>query len=245
MILVNGHILKPTMFPDKTSQIWHLPIECEGGHASFTWIFENEAELFHLAQARILFDTADLTMNYLPYARQDKAPSNDACFALGVFADLINGLNFELVRAFDPHSEAPQALINNFKPIWPQDAVAKAAQRSESDIFCFPDAGALKKYTQVLQNLPYPHIYGAKIRDQATGFITDYQLSGECKDRKVLIVDDICDGGATFVILAKILKERGAKQVALYVSHGLFSKGVQVLKDAGIDRIFTQKGEIK
>jgi ribose-phosphate pyrophosphokinase len=43
--------------------------------------------------------------------------------------------------------------------------------------------------------------------------------------KTVLIIDDICDGGKTFLELGKKLKELGAKSVLLHVTHGIFSKG--------------------
>jgi ribose-phosphate pyrophosphokinase len=46
----------------------------------------------------------------------------------------------------------------------------------------------------------------------------------------LIILDDICDGGQTFVELAKHLKAQGAKAIYLYITHGIFSKGLSVLK---------------
>jgi len=59
----------------------------------------------------------------------------------------------------------------------------------------------------------------------------------------VLIVDDICDGGMTFKLLARDLLAAGAKEVHPYVTHGIFSKGLDTLKESGIGRFFTYKGE--
>lgn len=54
-----------------------------------------------------------------------------------------------------------------------------------------------------------------------------------------VIVDDLCDGGATFIECAKILKKKGIERIILLVSHGLFTKGVSHLLDNGIDFIIT------
>ena len=58
------------------------------------------------------------------------------------------------------------------------------------------------------------------------------------------MVDDLCDGGATFILLAKELLSKGAKEVHLFVSHGIFSRGLGVLFDAGIKRVFVKDGEM-
>lgn len=52
-----------------------------------------------------------------------------------------------------------------------------------------------------------------------------------------LIVDDLCDGGATFLALATKLREYGAEKVYLYVTHGIFSKKYEELKKV-IDHIY-------
>lgn len=66
-------------------------------------------------------------------------------------------------------------------------------------------------------------------------------------DKTVMILDDICDGGRTFIEAVKHLREAGAKRVELYVTHGIFSKGVENLLDNGIDHIYTTNslGEAK
>jgi len=59
-------------------------------------------------------------------------------------------------------------------------------------------------------------------------------------------VDDICDGGRTFIESAGLLREAYPEaDIHLYVSHGIFSKGTDVLFDAGIKTIHTIKGEVK
>ena len=65
----------------------------------------------------------------------------------------------------------------------------------------------------------------------------------DIQNKTILIIDDICDGGMTFKLTAERLKELGAKEVHLYVTHGIFSKGLETLRESGIDRIFTRKGE--
>jgi ribose-phosphate pyrophosphokinase len=52
-------------------------------------------------------------------------------------------------------------------------------------------------------------------------------------------VDDLCDGGATFIGAAKCLRDAGAKFVGLVVPHGIFSRGVSHVLDNGIDHIHT------
>lgn len=62
-------------------------------------------------------------------------------------------------------------------------------------------------------------------------------LSLEKKD--ILIVDDICDGGATFIELAKIIKPMNPSSLTLFVTHGIFRNGTDSLYEAGFDRVIT------
>ena len=83
-----------------------------------------------------------------------------------------------------------------------------------------------------LRNINTGEIRGTKVH--STGF-----LNHDC-----VIVDDICDGGRTFIEIAKVLKQKGAGKIKLYVTHGIFSKGLDVF-DGLIDEIYTMKGRVK
>jgi len=248
MLKLNRTKVNVTIFPDRTSQVWQLDPDIpfkDGWNAELEWDFESEDEFMHLAQLVSLLKQRNahkitLNMKYLPYGRQDKEISNDATFALHTFAKLLNSLDLDEVTCLDPHSNVAEKLIAGFRPYYPKLKLLHGFYVTESDIFCYPDAGAKSKYSEIFEN---PYIYGNKVRDQETGWITSFELVGDPKDKKVYIVDDICDGGMTFKILTKSLLEQGAKEVNLFVTHGLFSKGLKTLTDAGINRIFTSKGE--
>lgn len=260
MITVNGHKLEPTIFPDKTSQVWNLP-ERLINQRSFkvVWEFESEGEFMHLAQLKMLLDshhilkhgsaaTIDLHIPYLPYARQDKAIKNDQCFAVNTLDYLLGKLEFSMVSAMDPHSMSLSTM--NFRPLWPTEQIIWTKQAVGAEWLCFPDRGARERYGKALG---WPTaLVAEKRRDQATGEILGIEYSEkeiplllEHHGDTCLIVDDICDGGGTFIQLAHKLTKDGVKNIHLYVSHGLFTKGTEVLRDAGIKRIFTHTGEIQ
>ena len=52
-----------------------------------------------------------------------------------------------------------------------------------------------------------------------------------------VIVDDLCDGGGTFIGIAKDLRERGARRVFLIVTHAIFSKGLEPFRGL-LDRVY-------
>jgi len=93
-----------------------------------------------------------------------------------------------------------------------------------------PDAGSEKRAAGVAKLLNIPIVNGYKTRDISTGAITGFghNYDSSLYGKDLLIVDDICDGGGTFIGLGNSLKEAGA-EVSLYVTHGLFSKGFVAL----------------
>lgn len=252
MITVNGTPVNTTIFPDNTSQVWKVSqLEIPNTNwVHITWVYSHEGEFMQLAQLKQLLDRkgfgAALRIKYLPYGRQDKEVSNEATFALRTFADLLNTLGFEEIIIMDPHSTIATDLIVNSRAEYPHSQIKEILLSTTTTLACYPDKGALSKYIEVYkEEIGSAYAYGEKVRDQLTGNITHYTLIGgdKVKGSSVLIVDDICDGGMTFKILAKDLLAAGATEVNLFVTHGIFSKGLRTLKESGINRIFTQDGE--
>lgn len=184
----------------------------------------------------------DLEMPYIPYARQDRVMTEGEALSIKVFADLINAQNYRVVSVWDPHSDVAPALLNNVtvrKPIVSMRNLPRTAF-NKSTIFISPDAGANKKVFDIARQLGIKEVVRAdKTRNVATGAITDTVIYGDVKDRDTFIVDDICDGGYTFIALGKALKKLGAAKVSLFVTHGIFSKGLDPLREA-IDCLYCE-----
>ncbi len=184
--------------------------------------------------------SVNLTYPYFPYARQDRVMNEDEPFSLKIFCDLLNSQNFESVTIYDPHSDVTPALLNNCEIInqWDIARMTLPQEYFDDCIFVSPDAGAYKKLSKLIAEDSRIAI-GVKNRD-SQGNITHTAVFSPTpiEGKKCVIVDDICDGGRTFIELAKALKLQGAKSVILYVTHGIFSKGLDELKKH-IDRIHT------
>lgn len=170
---------------------------------------------------------------YFPYARQDRVMRNEEAFSLKVFTDMVNALKFDEVIICDPHSDVTPALINNCRVI-PQEVLAQRAfitknyLADDSILFVAPDAGAFKKVSKLMPD-DKRIIIGTKNRDTSTGKITGTSVLSNVHmaGRTCVIVDDICDGGRTFIELAKVLKQKHeVERVVLYVTHGIFSQGL-------------------
>lgn len=248
MIELNGVKIEPTIFPDKTSQVWKIEESAFKPLNSIIWYFENESEVMHLCQLKFLLDTkglpANLYLPYLPYGRQDKKISNESTFALRVFADIIKSLQFEEISVLDAHSELFLELTGA-ENVYPLVEIETAIDAFKPDVIGYPDRGAARRYNYKIY---MDQVIGEKSRDPLTGRI-DYdgvhvEHGVDIKNKRVLTVDDLCDGGMTFILFTKLLKERGVGEVGLYTTHGIYSKGLDVLREAGITRIFNKEGEV-
>lgn len=256
MIKLNNLVIEPTIFPDKTSQVWNIPepvLNTDAFYHVIDWDFESEDELIHLHQLVSLLRCAYfrlpviLNISYLPYARQDKHVSNETTFALHSLGIILNSLRIDMINILDPHSHLGS--LNNAHIISPFMHVKYAFDQFKPDYFCFPDTKARYRYSDVKEMLrpDLPTLNFNKVRNQATGDITHMEIidSPSCvaEDKRVLIIDDICDGGWTFVLCADKLRKFGFKHIALYVTHGLFTKGFEALKTAGITEFYSKKGK--
>lgn len=184
----------------------------------------------------------DLILPYLPYARQDRWIVDDEPFSLKIYCDMINSLKFNSVKVWDCHSDVGMALLDNCWNI-PQWEIARKAipehyLNNKDVLFVSPDAGAYKKLSKLIPQ-DERIIIGVKKRDEKGNIIQTGTYSPQSLLNKTcVIVDDICDGGRTFIELANVLKSQGAKEVLLYVTHGIFSKGLEPLQEY-IDHVYT------
>lgn len=185
-----------------------------------------------------------LYMPYLPYARHDRPMHNFDSHALKVFCNLINSLNFTNIIIHDCHSDVGIGLLNNCVNVSQDRLLSDFSDNilkiNDIDYIIAPDNGAVKKASKIAEKFKLPLITCLKERDLATGHITKYRILDPIeKPGKALIVDDICDGGATFNILAKSLKkDTPITEISLYVTHGIFSKGLNELFE-NIDHIYS------
>lgn len=183
-------------------------------------------------------DPIHLDLSYIPFARQDRRTRNDESLSIKVFADILNKFKLDKVRVYDPHSDVSAALINNVEIVEQHVFAKMVAQYIKGiDTIVAPDAGAAKKAMRLAKELNLPLCQATKVRDTETGKLSGFRLL-DPNGKSCLIVDDICDGGGTFICLSKLLREAGAESIYLYVTHGLFTNGIDCVAEH-FDRIFT------
>lgn len=182
---------------------------------------------------------------YTPYFlgsrsdRQFEEGSNN--YLRDVICPIINSLNFESITILDPHSDVLEACLNNFRKK-PNSALVKFAlydlyediPSKQNFILISPDAGASKKIYKLAEQIDYKGdvITCSKDRDEK-GKLTKCVVPSIPSGKDIIIVDDICDGGATFINIAKEIRntEGFNNKICLIVTHGIFSKGFNELSE--------------
>lgn len=156
---------------------------------------------------------------YFPGARQDRRQPGEALSAK-VYANFVNNLGLDEVLIMDPHSPVITALLDNVRVI-PHATTAACAMRGV-DVLIAPDAGAVKRTEEVAALLDVPVIQATKKRDMSTGRLSGFEVAIPDKHVVYGIVDDICDGGGTFLGLAEATG-LPRENLRLFVTHGIFS----------------------
>jgi len=168
-----------------------------------------------------------------------------------IICPIINSLNFESITVLDPHSNVLEACLNNFKKVDNLKLVdffikdyTKLSRFSDyfnkedlnKFIIISPDAGANKKIFKIAEQISYKGdiITCTKSRDEngkLSHIKVPYDESLGTTNKDLIIIDDICDGGATFINIVKAIQESEMfyGKIYLIVTHGIFSKGFNEL----------------
>ena len=236
MIYLNNTLIENKRFPDNTSA---LKLESYNNNPRLTWLYDNDEEMFviytitkHLQNQGF---RVQLYMPYIPNARMDRVKNEEDVFTLKYFCEFINSLNFSSVDVLDPHSNVAVALLNKIHVrsienyVW--DALSNIMydvtggcqheDRMEMEknlILFYPDEGSVKRYSEIYQ---HEYAFGIKHREWETGKIASLEVVHECSliGKDILIIDDICSKGGTFMMAAQELKKLGARNIYLYVTH--------------------------
>lgn len=191
-----------------------------------------------------------LKLDYFPGARQDRVAVPGEALTVAVYADMINNMEFNSVTIVDPHSNVTPALIHNCIVKTNEELVIDAMEHAKVEknvVFFIPDAGAsLKARTLAAKimaesDLDITLIQCSKQRNVKTGKLTGFVCDWDVipLDAVHFVIDDICDGGGTFIGQAQAIKEAfGDIKLNLVVTHGIFSNGFKAL-ESEFENIYT------
>lgn len=242
VMYVEGGVLKPleiSRYPDQ------MPLVKSVGLPEAIILRTTDVAVFMATMWWVdsLRDQGDLNklvlfLPLVPGSRQDRLPwgEGDQLFTAKSIAREVNLREFTGVVCYDNHSDVSTALIDRCFNI----SAARLMQEHFGDIFPYdgvisPDAGAEKRASLVATEFGKPLYHGWKKRDISTGQLSGFGVESIPNYGKYLVVDDLCDGGGTFIGLAEAIQDGGpdgAEDVTLdlWVTHGLFTKGLTDLQ---------------
>ncbi|URP22265.1 phosphoribosyl transferase [Microbacterium phage Big4] len=241
---------KPVVFPDGAVHIQ----ETEAPRGIFAYQIAivqglSHDDLFMLNMWAELCAERDessvLILPYLPGARMDRGvPAGAKLYGDFILDEVMPN---QLIT-IDPHSPAAlefftSPLDDEFRitetTVFPVERVIRhEVQDGTSDSkphtyvgVIAPDKGAHDRASRAARLMGVPVYQAEKTRDFDTGKLSGFHMVDELPaEGKLLIVDDICDGGGTFIGLAEATG-LPAERVDLWVTHGIFSKGIWDLLD--------------
>ena len=192
----------------------------------------NAEELFILMQVGDILNRQSvkwfLTIYYLMSMRMDRVITFNESFSLKVVTDMINSLHPCLIKVIHPHSERTIELLNCFV----ECSLHPNYKDFEGDVqLCYPDKGAMERYSESYRS-NYPVLIGEKIRNLNTGKIESIVIKNpeDYKHLPVMVIDDLCDAGGTFLGINKAIKEIDDKaKVSISIIHMVNERGIDNL----------------
>lgn len=195
------------------------------------WNYQSDAELIEvLLVCNALQEQGAnvmLIVPYLPHSRQDRVCHAGEAFALKVLLQTLRTLNV-VVCTYDVHSSAAYSFHHQLYNV-PQGTCQEKLPKF--DFLIAPDKGAADKakgHKQAKEGVPVVFLSKTRIDGKVVyEDFTSTELSG-----KVCVVDDLCDGGATFVALGEMLRRLhpDITELNLSVTHGCFTQGLDKIK---------------
>ena len=178
---------------------------------------------------------------YFGYARQDRKVVPRTSISAKLVSNLITKAGADRVVTIDLHAGQIQGFfdipVDNLfaTPIFARHVKKKIKNRN---LICVaPDVGGTER-ARALGKFLHAGLAIIDKRRPAPGKSEVMNVIGNVKGKTCIIVDDIIDSGGTIVNAANALTERGAKEVHVYVTHGVLSgKAVEKIKHSKIKRL--------
>jgi len=207
---------------------------------------DNLMELLLIIDALKRADALTITavIPYFGYSRQDRKARPRQPISAKVVANMLAVSGADRIMSMDLHTGQLEGFFDiptvhlNSKPVFIEHLLKHYS--GQELIFVSPDAGSMGRVAKMVKHLTYPVAMIDK-RRAGPNQIQSMSLIGDVKDKTAIIFDDIVDTGGTLLKSAKLIKEKGAKNVIAYITHGVFSgKAEEKLfgKDSPFSKIY-------
>lgn len=188
---------------------------------------------------RLHYPRADfaLIIGYLPYGRQDRICSPGEGHGLRQMAKMINGMGFCTVAIVDPHSTVAEALIEGADVITKFDVFKNIKPSFRETYIVAPDQGATKSCEEFANKVGAAGVITC-MKTRVASDVKLRVLDEVPANANLLVLDDICDGGKTFIEVSKLLSHMTTGTIELAVTHGLFTAGFEAVRKH-FDKVYT------
>ena len=178
---------------------------------------------------------------YFGYARQDRKVVPRTAISAKLVSNLITNAGAHRIVTVDLHAGQIQGFFDiPVDNLFSTPIFSKHIKKyiSNKNIICVaPDVGGVERARALGQKLNVGLAIVDK-RRSAPGKSQVMNIIGNVKGKNCLLVDDIIDSGGTIVNAAKTLKEKGAKDVYVYVTHGVLSgNAVEQINNSKIKKL--------
>jgi ribose-phosphate pyrophosphokinase len=207
---------------------------------------QNLMELLLMIQAAKLASAKRITavIPWFPYARQDRKAKPREPITARLVADMLQLAGADRVLTMDLHAGQIQGFFTI--PVDHMTSLPLFARHfrdlglhGEGVVSVAPDAGRAKHAVRFAEMIDADFAIMHKTRP-AHDVVAVTEVTGRVRDKIAIIGDDITTTGGTLIAGAQALKEHGAKEVYVFVTHALLSpEGLQQLSDAGLAGIVT------
>lgn len=202
---------------------------------------DNLIELTLILDALKRSNTEEITViiPYYGYGRQDKKSKGRSPISASTIAKIIELSNPNRVVTIDLHAPQIQGFFNCPVDNLYANIVFFDHINYKTDNLCIisPDSGGTENATLYSKRFNCDMGFCYKHREKANE-IDDMRLVGDVSGKSCIIIDDICDTGSTLLRSSEILRHNGAERVEIFITHGVFSKGIRkLISSSSIDRI--------
>lgn len=207
-------------FPDGQIQFW---ISKDHSKLDLDIAIKTSEHLDLLLQMEVVMRFQSVQVNYMYGARSDKLGTETTlvCPVAELTATVLETCLTKNLQIVMPHCNIPGLTDCPEKVIIPINHYleSRISQKMYGAIL-FPDESAEERYRGYIMSAGTPTYTCTKERDQTTGEITRYVVPTIPTKGPILVIDDLCDGGATFLKIADQLPEN---PLELSIVHGVFS----------------------
>jgi len=179
---------------------------------------------------------------YFGYARQDRKVVPRTAISAKLVSNLITNAGANRILSVDLHAGQIQGFFDiPVDNLFATPIFARHIKKTKlNNLICVsPDVGGVER-TRALSRRINSSIAIIDKRRPAPGKSEVMNIVGSVKNKNCVIVDDIIDSGGTIVNAAKALREKGAKDVYVYITHAVLSgQAVEKIEDSKIKKLIT------